>query len=61
VREIAWKAQLRLCTRYRRLSSKGKTKQLVVTAIARELAAFMWAIAQEVTPLELAAGEQQAA
>ncbi len=51
VREIAWKAQLRLCTRYRRLSSKGKTKQLVVTAIARELAAFMWAIAREVAPL----------
>lgn len=51
VREIAWKAQLRLCARYRRLSSKGKTKQLVVTAIARELAAFMWAIAREVAPL----------
>ncbi len=50
VREIAWKAQLRLCARYRRLSRKGKSKQLVVTAIARELAAFMWAIAREVTP-----------
>jgi transposase len=62
VREIAWKAQLRLCARYRRLSSKGKTKQLIVTAIARELAAFMWAIAREVTPLEVAAtGKQQAA
>ncbi len=50
VREIAWKAQLRLCARYRRLSRQGKSKQLVVTAIARELAAFMWAIAREVTP-----------
>jgi transposase len=50
VRAIAWKAQLRLCGRYRRLTGKGKTKQLVVTAIARELAAFMWAIAREVTP-----------
>ena len=61
VREIAWKAQLRLCARYRRLAGKGKTKQLVVTAIARELAAFMWAIAREVTPLEGAVGEQRAA
>lgn len=62
VREIAWKAQLRLCARYRRLSSKGKTKQLIVTAVARELAAFMWAIAREVTPPEVAAtGKQQAA
>ncbi len=50
VRDIAWKAQLRLCGRYKRLVNTGKTKQLVVTAIARELAAFMWAIAQEVTP-----------
>jgi transposase len=43
--EIAWRAQLRLCARYRRLTLKGKTKQVVVTAIARELVAFMWAIA----------------
>jgi len=46
--EIAWRAQLRLCARYRRLTLKGKTKQVVVTAIARELAAFMWAIAKQV-------------
>jgi len=67
VREIAWKAQLRLCARYRRLSGAGKTKQLIVAAIARELAAFMWAIArevtphQEVTPHEAAVGKQRAA
>ncbi len=61
VREIAWKAQLRLCARYRRLSNKGKTKQLIVTAIARELAAFMWAIAREVTTLEVTTGKQLAA
>jgi transposase len=48
VRQIAWRAQLRLCARYRRLSARGKVKQQVVTAIARELAAFMWAIAREV-------------
>ena len=61
VRAIAWKAQVRLCGRYRRLSSKGKTKQLVVTAIARELAAFMWAIAREVTAITAAAGTERAA
>ena len=48
IQDIAWKAQLRLCKRYWRLISKGKNKNLVVTAIARELAAFMWAIAHEV-------------
>jgi transposase len=46
--EVAWKAQLRLCARFRRLTARGKTKQVVTTAIARELSAFMWAIAQEV-------------
>lgn len=46
--EIAWKAQLRLCARYRGLVSKGKQTQVAITAIARELAAFMWAIAQTV-------------
>jgi transposase len=48
VREIAWKAQLRLCERYRRLEAKGKRTQVIVTAIAREMAAFLWAIAREV-------------
>jgi transposase len=46
--DIAWKAQLRLCSRYRHLWAKGKAKQVVVTAIARELCGFMWAIANEV-------------
>jgi transposase len=46
--EISWKAQLRLCSRYRRLWGKGKPKQVVITAIARELCAFMWAIANEI-------------
>ena len=45
--DIAWKAQLRLCLRYRHLWAKGKTKQVVVTAIARELCGFMWAIANK--------------
>jgi transposase len=46
-REIAWKAQVRLCKRFRTLSRKGKTSTVVATAIARELAAFIWAIARE--------------
>lgn len=48
VKDIAWKAQVRLCSRFRRLSALKKPKQVVVTAIARELTGFMWAIAQVV-------------
>lgn len=44
VTEISWKAQVRLCNRYQRMVARGKTKQKVVVAIARELLAFMWAI-----------------
>ena len=47
IRDISWKAQLRLCARYRHLWAKGKAKQVIVTAIARELCGFMWAIALE--------------
>jgi transposase len=50
VREIAWKAQIRLCARYRKLIIAGKTKTVAVTAIAREMAAFLWAIGHEVVP-----------
>jgi transposase len=49
--QIAWKAQLRLCARFRRLTAQGKAKQLVVTAIARELSAFLWAMAKQVQPV----------
>ncbi|MCA1561528.1 MAG: IS110 family transposase [Acidobacteria bacterium] len=48
--DIAWKAQLRLTGRFRRLVARGKAKPKVATAIARELTGFMWAIAQEVSP-----------
>ncbi len=47
VREIAWKAQTRLTARYRMLSARGKKSTVVCTAVARELAGFMWAIARE--------------
>jgi transposase len=49
VREIAWKAQLRLCGRYRRLTAAGKPTA-VTTAIAREMDAFLWAIGRQIEP-----------
>jgi transposase len=49
--EIAWKAQVRLCCRWRRLAALGKPKVVVTTAIAREMAGFIWAIARQVQPL----------
>ena len=50
VREIAWKAQNRLYGRYRALARRGKLKTVIVTAIARELAGFIWAINREIAP-----------
>lgn len=47
IRAIGWKAQVRLCKRYRRLRARGKHPNVVITAVARELIAFMWAIAKE--------------
>ena len=46
VQDIAWKAQKRLCARYRRLEGRGKLKVQACTAVARELAGFIWAIGQ---------------
>jgi hypothetical protein len=46
VRQIAWKAQLRLTKRFRMLAARKKPIQVIVTAIAREQLAFMWAIGQ---------------
>jgi transposase len=53
VRTIAWKAQVRLCARYRRLIAKGKKRVVTTTAIAREIAAFLWAIGHQVEPKAL--------
>jgi transposase len=50
IRDIAWKAQVRLCARYRRLAAAGKPMPLIVAAIARELLGFAWAIARFVMP-----------
>lgn len=46
VQDIAWRAQKRLCTRYRLMEGKGKLKVQACTAVARELAGFIWAIGQ---------------
>ena len=46
VRDIAWKAQVRLTGRYRALCRAGKPDVVAVTAVARELAGFIWAIAR---------------
>ena len=48
VKEIAWKAQQRLHYRYARLMGRSKLKQKAVTALARELAGFVWAIGVQV-------------
>jgi transposase len=48
VTAIAWKAQHRLHTRYRRLLGRSKCQQKVVTAIGRELLGFIWAIGRSV-------------
>ncbi len=54
VRDIAWKAQQRLHRRYQRLSARGKSKQQTVTALARELAGFIWAIGRQPVLLQAA-------
>jgi transposase len=46
VRDIAWKAQSRLSARYRALKRAGKLDVVAIAAVARELAAFVWAAAR---------------
>ena len=58
VREIAWKAQHRLYGRYRALTGKGKLKAVAVTAMARELCGFIWAINREITTAAAVASQQ---
>jgi len=48
IQDISGKAQVRLCKRYRRLMARGQNANQVVVAIAREMAAFVWASAREV-------------
>ena len=46
LRALAWKAQLRLTHKYRRMRARGKQHNLIVTAVARELAGFLWEAAR---------------
>lgn len=55
VQAIAWAAQKRLCARYRHLIEAGKNSKQACTAVARELAGFIWDIARH-TPVQVAAG-----
>lgn len=56
VREIAWKAQVRLTARYRTLTRAGKRDVVAITAVARELAGFVWAVARAATSPKAPAG-----
>lgn len=42
VRELSWRAQHRLCGKFRKLTLRGLHRNKVVTAVARELASFLW-------------------
>ena len=48
INDMAWKAQVRLCKRFQRLAKRGKHRNVIVAAIAREMIATMWAISREV-------------
>jgi len=48
--DVAWKAQLRLCARFRRLARRGVPRNKVIVAVARELSGFVWDIARQVKP-----------
>jgi transposase len=61
VKDIAWKAQHRLHQRYIKLMAKGKIKQKAVTAVARELLGFIWAIGVEVEQGYSSGQQKQAA
>jgi transposase len=54
VKDIAWKAQTRLCARYRALARRGKLLTVAVTAVARELAGFVWSVGREVKSMQTA-------
>lgn len=50
VQEISWRCQNRLYEKGRKLSARGKMRQKVQTALARELTAFVWEVMRAVTP-----------
>ncbi len=56
----AWDAQVRLCRRYRRLVARGKSSNIAVVAVARELAGFIWDIGRLGMSLAIPRSEQPA-
>ena len=48
IQALSWKAPVRLCTRYRRLVSRGQHATVVTVAMARERVGGMWAMATQV-------------
>jgi transposase len=48
VKETAWRAQHRLHSRYCKLVARGKNQQQAITAVARELLGFIWAIGMQI-------------
>lgn len=46
--DVAWRAQVRLCARYRKLIARGKRAPVACMAVARELATFIWEMGQVV-------------
>ncbi|HZN24806.1 MAG TPA: IS110 family transposase [Burkholderiales bacterium] len=51
LRDLGWKAQLRLTGRFARLRARGLHHNKICVAIARELAGFVWAVARQATQL----------
>ena len=50
IKELSWRAQNRLGMRYRRLAARGLHTNKAITAIARELCAFLWELHVKVLP-----------
>ena len=48
IKEKSWQAQKRLCSKYKYLTAVGKSKQLAVTAVGREMLGFIWDIARTI-------------
>jgi transposase len=59
IRLIAAKARQRLSRRFRRLTARGKRPTVAIAAVARELAGFVWAVAQAAGPAIPASPEQR--
>jgi transposase len=46
-RDLAWKAQLRLCGKYQKLALRKKATPKIATAVARELVGFVWDLGRQ--------------